>query len=271
MKTFDAAQEQGMVEAHLSPVARQAKITELVRRYERVTVNELAELLGSSKETIRRDLTVLSDAGKVQKFHGGALLPKTTEEGPFSERMGENVAAKTLIAGKAHEIVLPGETVFIDSGSTSIYFAEKMAEIPRLTVITNSSDIARIISLSGNRSTAFLLGGEYNGGNRQTVGSLALAQTTLFRAHHAVLTIGALDQYTGVMDYCIDEAQVAQAMIKQAQTVTIIADSSKFDRIASFKVCDLDRVDNLFCDQYPAAKLLKALVDSGVTVKVTGR
>lgn len=254
----------------MTPVARQAKIAEMVRRYKRVTVNELADLLHISKETIRRDLTVLARSGKVQKFHGGALLPTTPGEGPFNERMGENVAAKALIAAKAEEFVSPGETLFIDTGSTSVYFAEKLAEIPDLTVITNSSEIARIISLSAGNSTAFLLGGQFNGCNRQTVGSFAMSQVGLFRAHHVVLTIGALDAYTGVMDYSIDEAQVARAMIRQADSLTVIADSSKFDRIASFKVCELNRITNLICDRLPAEHLKRALYEAGVNVVAVG-
>lgn len=250
----------------MTPIARQAKIAELVRRNKRVTVNELSRTLAISKETVRRDLTVLARSGKVTKFHGGATLPATSGEGPFSERMGENVAAKTLIASVAAELVSPGETVLIDTGSTSVYFAERLAEISNLTVITNSTEIARIVSLSPANSTAFLLGGQFSGCNRQTVGSLAISQVGLFRAHHAILTIGALDAQTGIMDYSIDEAQVAQAMIGQAELLTVIADSSKFDRIASFKVCGLGRVDNLICDKSPSGHLSQALRDAGVNI-----
>lgn len=249
----------------MTPATRQAKIADIIRQQKRATVNELAELLNISRETIRRDLTALAKSGKVQKFHGGASIGSTFEEGPFSERMGENVGAKTKIAATASQIISPGETILIDTGSTSVFFAEKLAEIPNLTVITNSSEIARIISSFSNNSTVYLLGGQYSSCNRQTVGNLVVSQIQLFRAHHAILTIGAIDGQTGIMDYSIEEAQIAQAMIAQAGSLTVIADSSKFDRIASFKVCGLEQVNCLISEKLPPEHIKYFLDQANVT------
>ncbi|WP_028579728.1 DeoR/GlpR family DNA-binding transcription regulator [Desulfogranum japonicum] len=250
----------------MTPSARQAKIADIIRQQKRVTVNDLAERLKISRETIRRDLTALAQTGEVQKFHGGAVLAATVGEGPFRERMGVNVGPKTLIAEKATQLVTSNETLLIDTGSTTVYFAEKLCAIPRLTVITNSAEIARIISLADNGSEAFLLGGKFSGCNRQTIGSFAISQMQFFRAHHAVLTIGALDAKSGIMDFSADETQVAKAMIAQAERLTVIADQSKFDRIASFQVCGLGQITNLVCDYPPQGKLLKALLEANVTI-----
>ena len=250
----------------MTPKDRQAKIANIIRQQNRATVNELSDLLDISKETIRRDLTALAKAGVVQKFHGGAFLPGAMGEGPFRQRMGENVFAKARIAAKAAQVVSPGETLFIDTGSTSVYFAEKLAEIANLTLITNSAEIARTLSLSDNNSHIFMLGGEYHGDNLQTVGNLVISQIQFFRAHHAILTIGAMDALTGAMDFSIEEAQIAQAMIKQAESVTVIVDSSKFQKIASFKVCGLDSITNLICDQAPPPQLKTALVEANVNI-----
>lgn len=250
----------------MTPKERQERIANIIRQQNRATVNELAEALNISRETIRRDLTILSRSGTVQKFHGGAFLPGAAGEGPFRQRMGENVFPKALIAGKATKIISPGETIFIDTGSTSVYFAEKMAEIPNLTIITNSAEIARTVSLSNNKSHIFLLGGEFRGSNLQTVGNLVISQIKFFRAHHAILTCGAIDAATGIMDYSIDEAQVAQAMIEQSESITVIADHSKFGRIASFRVCGLDRITNIVCDRQPPKKITAALLDADVNI-----
>ena len=75
----------------------------------------------------------------------------------------------------------------------------------------------------------FLLGGEFHNDNRQTVGSIASAQVQSFRAHHAILTTSALDACTGVMDYSIEEAQLARAMVEQSESLTVLVDSSKFE------------------------------------------
>ncbi len=254
----------------MTPTVRRAKIVNIIRQQGRATVDNLAEALAISRETIRRDLAQLARKGKIQKFHGGASLPIISEEGSFRHRMSENVAAKVQIATKAIELITPGETLLIDTGSTTLFFSEQLTEISNLTVVTNSAEIARVISQGAQRSRTFLLGGEFRGDNQQTVGSLAISQLKTFRAHHAILTIGALDSRTGVMDFGIEEAQVARAMIEQAESLTLLVDSSKFGKIASFEVCGLSRVTNLVCDQPPAGKIKKALTEAGVTIVSAG-
>ena len=244
---------------------RQAKVVEIIRKKERASVDDLAALLGISRETIRRDLTSLADSGKIQKIHGGATLPRVFGEGSFRQRMSDNAEAKARIAAAACGLFAEGETLFVDTGSTTLYFAEKLSEVSGLTVVTNSTGIASAMSSTpGNRT--FLLGGEFSADNRQTVGTMVAAQIRSFRAHHAVLTIGALDGRTGAMDYNIEEAQVARAMIEQSESLTILSDSSKFDAVASFEVCTLAQIDRLVCDTAPPGNLGKALADAGVDI-----
>ncbi len=250
----------------MDPIARRTEIVNIIRDQDRVTVDELSKSLHASKETIRRDLTELVRVGQVQKFHGGASLPMTTGEGLFRERMRQNVAGKVAIAAEAVKLFSPGETILIDTGSTTLYFAEQLAEISNLTIVTNSTEIAKVNSLSPSHSQTFLLGGEFNGDNQQTIGCMVVSQLRLFRAHHTVLTIGALDVRTGVMDFCIEESQVARAMIEQAESVTVLVDHSKFNRIASFEVCGLNQITNLVCDQPPTGAIKEALVEAGVTI-----
>jgi len=254
----------------MNPIDRRVEIVNIIRQFKRITVEELAEILHLSRETIRRDLTELAQHGKVLKFHGGASLPLVTDEGTFRNRMSENVSAKVLISEEAVKLIMPGETLFIDTGSTTLYFAERLTNVPGLTVVTNSAEIARTMSLAKSQSKTFLLGGEFNGDNRQTIGSITISQIQSFRAHHAVLTIGALDARTGIMDFCINEAQVAQAMIKQAESVTILADQSKLGRIASFEVCSLKKITNLICNESPSGKIKTALQEAGVNIITIG-
>ncbi len=250
----------------MTPAARQIEIANLIRQHDHLTVNELAEILNISRETIRRDLSELAQTGKIQKFHGGASLPTIPGEGPFRDRMSKNAVAKNQIAAAAVELIAPGETILIDTGSTTFYFAEKLSELSDLTVVTNSTKIARVMSTPPATARTFLLGGEFHADNRQTIGSMVISQLKSFRAHHAVLTIGALDARTGVMDYSIEEAQLARGMIEQAETLTLLVDSSKFEKIASFEVCGLKRVTNLVCDKQPTGKLREALIDAGINI-----
>ena len=250
----------------MTPRERQTKIVDIVRQNERAGVDALAEALDISRETIRRDLTELARAGKIVKYHGGAMLPSVRGEGPFQQRMVENAAAKARIAAAAITLFQPGQTLFIDTGSTTLYFAERLAELSDLTIVTNSAEIARTMGRSRGRNRVFLLGGEYSADNQETVGTLAVAQIRSFRAHHVVLTVGGLDNRTGVMDYNIEEAQVAKAMIDQADRLTVLADTTKFNRIASFEVCRLETITCLVCDHPPSGDLGKALSRIGTRI-----
>jgi DeoR family glycerol-3-phosphate regulon repressor len=250
----------------MKPVVRQAKIIDILRENGRTNVHDLARHFGTSRETIRRDLSALSKEHKIQKIHGGATIARITGEGSFQERMGKNVQAKRRIGKEAAKLFSPGDTVFIDTGSTSVYFAEEIADINGLTIITNSTLSAKVISQTAAGNRVFLLGGEYNGDNQETFGTLAVTQIQSFRAHYVVLTIGALDCSNGVMDYSIDEAQVARAMIDQSQSLIVLVDHSKFDSIDSFEVCSLDKIDVVVCDKVPTGDLYDALTERDVTI-----
>lgn len=242
---------------------RQDKLVEIVRRQEKASVDELAALLGASRETIRRDLSQLSETGKILKVHGGARLPRMIAEGPFKQRLSENVGAKMKIAKTAASLVEPGDTLFIDTGSTTLLFAEELVKIAGLTIITNSTEIARTISEGSSSSRVFLLGGEFRAGDSQTFGTMVATHIRSFRAHHVFLAVGAIDSRSGAMDYNIEEAQVARAMIEQSETVTVLADSSKFNALASFEVCSLAAIDQLVTDNAPSPDIVEQFEAGG--------
>jgi DeoR family glycerol-3-phosphate regulon repressor len=250
----------------IGPKLRQEKIAETVRRYGKASVEQLAERFRTSHETIRRDLTALAEAGAVQKVHGGAKPPRVREESPFRERMALNAVGKRIIAEKAVRLIAPGETLFIDTGSTTLMCAEEICRIGGLTVITNSARIASVLAERGNRAAVFLLGGRFDGDNLETAGPVALAEIQSYHADHALITVGALDQNAGAADFNFDEAQVARAMIDNADNLIVLADASKFRRTAAFRVCPLERIDALVTDRRPQGELQAALATAKVTV-----
>ena len=236
----------------------------MVRTQGKVTVDELVATCAASAETIRRDLTLLAANGKIQKIHGGAMPTRDFGEGPFAQRMQQNCAAKRLIAQKAHQLVSPGDTLLIDTGSTTLVIAEELTGIDDLTVVTNSTAIARAISSTNKTAQMYLLGGTYNEDNRQTCGSMALTQLDSFHGNLAIITVGAIAAGIGAMDYNCDEAEIASAMIARTDKVILLVDSSKFDRVAPFVVASFDRIDVLVSEKAPQG----ALADSLSTARV---
>lgn len=255
----------------VTPRVRQARIAELVRRRGKVTVDALAERFATSRETIRRDLGVLAEAGEVQKVRGGAKLPRRRDEGPFRERLTRNEAAKRMIAAAAARLISPGETLFVDTGSTTLMCAEEAARISGLTVVTNSARIAEVFATGEGGARVFLVGGEFDGDNAETTGPAAIAQIATFHADHAVLGVAAVDPAAGAMDISYEEAQVARAMIANADRVIVVADSSKFDRRAPFAVCPLSSIDQLVAERAPEGALADALATAAVTVRCWGQ
>jgi DeoR family glycerol-3-phosphate regulon repressor len=206
----------------MTPEERRQEITRLAHAEGRVAVEELVARLNASRETMRRDLTVLAGRGILLKYHGGARTPRADIEGPFQARMAANMPAKRRIAAAAARLFEPGDTLFIDTGTTTLCLAEALGRLKGLTVVTNAPRLAGAIA----------------------------------------------DLEGGIMDYDIDEAQVAQAMIGQAEQVTVVADASKLGRRALFQVCELAAVDRLVTDAAPPAAIAAALGEAGVAVVV---
>lgn len=253
----------------MRPRERRERILELLRDTDsgRLTVEEFAQSLKISQETVRRDLTLLASGGRIAKFHGGAALPQPSGEGPFRTRMAESVREKRAIGRTAAALFRTGDTLLVDTGSTTIVFAEELARQSGLTVITNSLIIAQTMTRGRNGHRAFLIGGEYSDEAMENLGALAVRQVGHFHAIHAVITVGAIEM-EGAMDYTLEEAEIARAMIAQARQLTVIADSSKLEKAGLFRVCRLDAVDRLVTDARPKGALSDALVAAGVEIVV---
>ena len=254
---------------NMRPTDRRDVIVDLVREHERVTVDFLARQLKTSCETIRRDLTDLEARGLLRKFHGGATLPDLSGiglkvEGSFQARMQEHLREKRAIGRRAAALFSPGDTLFIDTGTTTVVFAEELARLSRLTVTTKSLSIVETIA-RGEGNRAFLLGGEYSDDASENLGTLAVEQVSRFHATYAVLTVGAIEP-DGALDYNLNEAEIARAMVAQSRHVTVLADSAKFSRSALFQVCPLASIDRLVVNGAPEDAMAEALRAADVEV-----
>lgn len=247
---------------------RQQGILALFRQTGDLKVDELAERFKVSRETVRRDLARLNDAGQLQRVHGGARRPTMGAEAPFQQRQSENAQAKSAIAAAAAPLFASGSVIMVDGGTTTQAFAAALGQAGRYTVITNSIGVALNMQGRGAGHKVYLLGGECQAETQQMLGSITLDQITRFRADHAVLTIGAIDADHGCMDFDLEEAMVARAMLAQAQKVTLLADHSKFDRVGLVKVCELGAVQRIVTDRAPPAAVHRALQERGVEVRV---
>jgi DeoR family glycerol-3-phosphate regulon repressor len=250
----------------MKPEERRERIAGLVREASRVTVDELAGRLAISRETVRRDLALLSEQGVLRKVHGGAVPAQTALESPLRDRRATARAEKIAIGRAAAALFEPGDSLLIDAGSTTAYFAEALGRAGSFTVVTNSVLVASELWSAPNRGEIYLTGGRYFGEGHEVLGPIVVEQIQRLHADHAVLTIGAVDAGGKFMDFNTEEAFVARAMIQSARRITVLADSSKLNRRALFQVCEAGDVDRLVTDRRPEPPLANLLESAGVEI-----
>ena len=193
----------------MKPEERRERIAAVVREVSRASVDELASMLEISRETVRRDLALLSEQGVLRKVHGGAVHFQTAREGTLRDREASARNEKVAIGRGAARLFEPGDSLFIDAGTTTSYFAVELGKVGSFAVITNSVVIASQLWNARHRSEVYLLGGRYFGENQEVVGPLTVEQVHDLHADHVVLTIGAMDETGTCMDFNADEAFVA--------------------------------------------------------------
>ncbi|MFD1796228.1 DeoR/GlpR transcriptional regulator [Paracoccus aurantiacus] len=250
----------------MKPRDRRLQIEGIIRNEGSASVEALARRFNVSTETIRRDLFVLAGAGRVMKVHGGARSARLLAEpsmGVRSTRAGEE---KSQIGRRLADAIEPGATLFIDTGSTTLAAAPALARISGLTIITNSCRLADALAQANSNAAVYLLGGRYGGDNAQTVGPAVITQISGFQADHCVLTVAAFASEIGAMDASQEEAEIARAMLANAQNLIVLADSSKLDRRAAFTVCPTVKVSLLITDDGITAQTREKLIAQKVTV-----
>lgn len=246
---------------------RHAEIRQMLHDHMSASVSDLAEWLGVSAETIRRDLRLMAERGEVLKMHGAAALPHAVGEAPFERRMRENALGKRAIARRAAEAIADGDSIMLDTGTTTSYLARELLQKRGLTVVTNSSDIARTLStVNGNK--VHMAGGELQGDNGAAFGNSAIAFVQRFNVRHAIITAGALDSKTGVNDYNLAEAEFAATVLARGERRVVVTDHSKFGKSALVNVCGFATLDCLVTDAKPPADLARALAAANVLVEI---
>lgn len=247
---------------------RQTEILKLVRQQGSCTIGDLAERLQVSDETIRRNVKPLVSEGLVLKVHGGIILPDRFHEPPIQRRMLDNQTAKERIADGVARQIQDGDSLILDTGSTTTYVAKALANHANLVVITNSPHIAGLLATrNGNR--VFMAGGELREHDAAAFGAGTIDFIKRFEVRFAVLSMWAVHPDKGFMVYHLCEAEFSRAAISQAERCIVAADCSKFERRSLVRVCDLATADMLVTDSVPDSRLARSLADADVEVLVT--
>ena len=204
---------------------RHGEILKLLQEEGTITIARLAEELGVSLETVRRDVKPLAMDGTVLKMHGAIGLPSLVGEAPFERRMREQADAKRAIARLVASTIGDGESVMLDTGTTTSFLARELTGHRRLTVVTNSSDIARTLAtVNGNK--VYMAGGELRSDSGASFGMSAIEFVGRFNVIHAVISTGAVDAATiAAFQEAIANLQAAPSPTTTAAPATTAAPS----------------------------------------------
>lgn len=251
----------------LNKQERHRRIVAELRANPTVRISALADEFRVSTETVRRDMDELSGRGLVNRTYGGAAATSMGREPAVHERGDVMVAARERIARQAAGLIRPGAVVMVDAGSTTTWFARRLAvEGTEATVITNALGVAS--ALAGTESIRVLLcPGEYVGREHAVYGQATADFLAGFHADHAIIGASGLT-VEGVTDVDPLASWVKRSMLARAESRSLLVDHGKFGLRSLQVVCPLERLDLLICDARPPADLSAALEHAGVGVRL---
>lgn len=236
------------------PEERKNEILNKLKRAGKVTVTDLAKQFNISEETIRRDLTILEEKGSLKKVYGGAIATIFQDgEPPFSQRTTVNQTEKIKIGKKATELISDGDVIVIDVGTTTVEFAHFIQNKKNITILTNSIPVSTVLteSLNQNKFTGeiLLLGGQIDPKQQSVSGRLTEQMLNEFNIDKAFISAGGVSIQNGVSNYHLNESLVSRIMVDVSKQIILLADHSKLGVDTFCKVCPLEKVDMIVCDQ----------------------
>ena len=247
---------------------RHPDILEIAKREGKVTVEQLAEHFGVTLQTIRRDLTELAEANKLERVHGGAILPSGTTNIEYEERRNLNETAKLAIARSCASQIPEGCSVFLNIGTSTEAVARQLLRHKDLMVVTNNMNVAGILS-ENSESQIIVTGGRLRRADNGLVGTGAIEAIRQFKFDIAVIGCSAMDEDGDLLDFDIEEVGVSQTIIAQSRKTFLVADHSKFNRNAPARIASMRSVTTAFTDKRFPPSLESLCRDWGTEIVVS--
>ncbi len=248
---------------------RQQDILNVARREGRVAVEQLVELFDLTPQTIRRDLNTLCDKRLLSRTHGGAVLASGVENVGYSSRQVLAKTEKLAIGAHVARAIPDGASLFINLGTTTEAVATSLSHHRDLLVISNNLHV--INTMSQNPDCELIVcGGMLRRSDGGLIGEAAADFIRQFKVDYAVIGVSAIDEEGGLLDFDYNEVRVAKAIIANARHVFLVADQSKLNRSAPFRIGSLAEVDALFTDSDDAEILRDLCLSANVDLHLVG-
>ncbi len=235
-----------------------------------VSVRDLAQILGVSEMTIRRDLDWLKSRLILTRVHGGALAfqggaAQLEYEKPFGDRLVESTPQKKSIGWAAALLVQNGDRIILDAGTTTRQVARNLGSKNNLTVITNNIPVSVELARYPRIET-ILLGGQLKNQELCTVGPMVKQGLGMFTVDKCFLSAAGFSVHQGVTDSDMREVEVKQAMLQSARETILVADSSKYGLAQLVRICPLTSLSKIVTDDAITGQAIAELEAEGLQV-----
>lgn len=241
---------------------RQEEILEILNRNKSATVEELASELFVSGATIRRDLRTMEKQGLIKRSHGGAIPFKSSaEESAFAIREQENTSAKRTIANLAVKLIKNGDSVFIDSSSTTGLVIPMLNNFNFLTVTTTGLRNALLLSQT-NSVKIYIPGGQIQNHSNSIIGTDTMDYISRIHADICLISCTGLDLVNGFTDASIEQAKLKQQMRKNSTKLAMLCDSTKFGKTFLCTDFNFDQVDYLITEKTPPIEYVEKIANT---------
>lgn len=249
------------------PAERQNQILEYIDFNKSAQISELAMYFHVSEATVRRDLDELAHGGKIERTHGGAISiarESTSFERLYSEKVMLMPAEKQRIALSAAALVKAGDTLLLDSGTTTLFLAQKLEQIENLTVITYDLHIADTINLHSS-STMIVTGGVRRGNDFHSLqGHMVDDFISKVNVNIAFMGADAVSVKRGYANANLQEVNAKRKALEISSTKVLLADHTKFGKAALVNICGIEAFDYIISDKGLDESTAKEIQDMGV-------
>jgi len=254
----------------LTAAERRSRIAQMVLENGKVLVSDLVDMFQVTETSIRRDLTLLEESGRLKRMHGGAIpLPGNSRTDSFAEKKELHIKVKERIGKAAAELIEPKDVLLLDSGTTTLQVIRKMPTTLsanyRVTLVSNSMPIAQEV-LTWPSPNLTILGGLYLPDYQATVGPQTLAQLRELSADKVFLGTDGLTLDSGVTTANILMAEVDRMMVEHSRRVILVTDSSKIGRVGFVPVKPVSAFHMIITDANAPADIIQSIRDLGVEV-----
>lgn len=247
---------------------RQIAILTLVNEQGFVATERLVETFGVTPQTIRRDINYLCEKNLLQRFHGGAGRPVSTENEPYNDRKGSLPLNKRKIGEIVAQDIHDGASLFLNIGTTTEAVAEALLTKNNLRVVTNNLHVANILSTNASFEIS-VAGGILRNKDGGIVGHSTTEFMSQFRLDFGIIGVSGIDEDGSLLDFDPRETQTAKAIINNSDKVLLVADHTKFGRKAMIRFGSISDVDALYTDETPVDPYMEKLNDADVKITVS--